>query len=380
MFGSAVCVKHLSLVLLLVAGTALPAEHEKSPVPDEAARAKAWATIQDVFGSDTSAAELLRNAENVRKDPAAYWVLLGTAGKKAADEGNIELAMQAVDRIADTFDLDRAGLRLNQIHRLRGTAREEGWQQKLTEVALSVAKDAVDPEDFPQASEAGRLALELARRSRDTELIKHVVEVTKDVGEQQEVFQAFQRVQAILESDPTNPAANRVAGRYLCINRGDWDQGVPMLALCDDPKLKEAAVEELQVKETPQAWIALADTWWALEEEPFKLRAATWYKKALDDPRTTGLAAVKAERRWKEAQEVGKPIPEAPKSRPPSQDDQVRQFLMAGGVWQIRWSDGIVAPVAFMPDGTRLRVTTKHPRDESRNQRGTAAPWKPVPP
>ena len=104
MFGSSVCVKYLPLVLLLAAEAALPAEHEKLSVPDEAARAKAWATIQDVFDADTTVAELLKNAGNVRKNPAAYWALLDMASTKAAEEGNIELTMQAVDALADAFD------------------------------------------------------------------------------------------------------------------------------------------------------------------------------------------------------------------------------------------------------------------------------------
>lgn len=335
MRGSEVFVKFLSLVLLLVGGTALSAEGEttKLPVPNEASQAEARATIRDVFGSNTTAAELLKNMKNVRKDPAAYWVLLEVAGTKAADEGNIELAIQAVDKIADVFDVDRTELRLIQIHKLRGTAREEGWQQKLAKAALSAAVDAARQEDFTHATEAGRLALEVARRSRDMTLVKQVVEVTKDVGEQQDAFQAFQRVWAVLETDPTNPVANRVAGRYHCTNRGNWDRGVPMLALCDDPKLKEVAIQELRVEEEPQAWIALGDAWWAREEEPFKLRAATWYKKALDSRQIAGLAAVKAERRLAEAQQTGKPIPEAPKPRALDQDEQIRRFLTAG-VWR----------------------------------------------
>ena len=57
--------------------------------------------------------------------------------------------------------------------------------------------------------------------------------------------QEYRDALVVLENDPTNPAANLAAGRHLCLVQGDWDRGLPMLALGSDAELKAAATKDL---------------------------------------------------------------------------------------------------------------------------------------
>ena len=45
----------------------------------------------------------------------------------------------------------------------------------------------------------------------------------------------------VLEKQPGDPTANLAAGRYYCFVKGDWEMGIPMLALGSETALKELA-------------------------------------------------------------------------------------------------------------------------------------------
>ncbi len=94
---------------------------------------------------------------------------------------------------------------------------------------------------------------------------------------------------AILKDKPNDPAANRVVGRHLCLDKEDFAKGVPMLARADDPKLKDLAQKELGIAAGASSALEAGDAWWDLgDTETGKAktaaqrRAAHWYKQASD--------------------------------------------------------------------------------------------------
>ncbi|MFP6668011.1 MAG: cellulose binding domain-containing protein [Pirellulales bacterium] len=110
---------------------------------------------------------------------------------------------------------------------------------------------------------------------------------------------------ATLETNPTDPTANLTAGRHYCLEQGDWDRGIPMLALSGDSELGRIARGELAVQESGQSVAALADAWWALAGQKegdvkaaLMAHAAAWYQKALLTQQ--GLARVRTEKRLEE--------------------------------------------------------------------------------
>jgi hypothetical protein len=88
----------------------------------------------------------------------------------------------------------------------------------------------------------------------------------------------------------------------LCLTKGNWDNGVAMLALGNDEELKAVATSELQGALSCDDQVKVADAWWeiaASEKGSVKAhlqeRAKYWYKKAL--PGITGLTKEKVEKR-----------------------------------------------------------------------------------
>jgi hypothetical protein len=112
-----------------------------------------------------------------------------------------------------------------------------------------------------------------------------------------------------LEKNPTDPQANLVVGKHLCFVKGDWEQGVPMLALCGDAGLKAAAEKDIAADKDAKAKLPAADAWWDLAEkeeglvrQQMQQRAVAWYRQA--QSLATGLPAVKIEKRIHEAEQA----------------------------------------------------------------------------
>jgi formylglycine-generating enzyme required for sulfatase activity len=101
-------------------------------------------------------------------------------------------------------------------------------------------------------------------------------------------------------------------GRYLCLTKGNWEAGLPLLALSGDAKLKELAKKELAKPGVTMAQVELADAWSELaeaEKEPGKTnlqrRALHWFRQAL--PGLTGLTKTRVEKTVQELAKLSEP-------------------------------------------------------------------------
>jgi hypothetical protein len=186
---------------------------------------------------------------------------------------------------------------------------------------LTVMEEALTKGELDTAKQLGAAATDLARRSKDPTFIKETVVRQKAIAKELvEVKKAQAEVEGaadMLEKNPTDAAANSIAGRYRCFIEGKWDQGIPMLALGDDPALKDLAVKELKGVTDATQQANLADGWWDLGEKKVDLmrknlrgHAAYWYQQAL--PGLTGLVKEKVEKRLT-SPAAATPLPNKPR-------------------------------------------------------------------
>ena len=68
----------------------------------------------------------------------------------------------------------------------------------------------------------------------------------REVEEIQTACRALNQFVADLEITPDDPHCNLHVGMYHCFLRGDWERGLPSLALGDDKQLQEVAEQELR--------------------------------------------------------------------------------------------------------------------------------------
>jgi clan AA aspartic protease (TIGR02281 family) len=110
------------------------------------------------------------------------------------------------------------------------------------------------------------------------------------------------RAISVLESKPNDGTANLVVGRYSCFVKGEWTDGLPLLAKSSDVAAKKLAVEDLKKPSDAEAQLALADGWWAYadsqqgsEKVAIQVHAQDLYRKAL--PGLKGLEKLEAQTR-----------------------------------------------------------------------------------
>ena len=100
---------------------------------------------------------------------------------------------------------------------------------------------AAENDDYETANRLLDVALAAARRARDGALVKRIVGLNKEIDEIEKAHAQLQPALAVLKQNATDPEANLAVGRFLCLIRGHWDKGIPMLALGSDDALKALA-------------------------------------------------------------------------------------------------------------------------------------------
>ena len=360
-----------TLTLLLLAESAIP----KEPVPDADSQATAKETINEVYEGELRdakkpaaisqlASTILQDAKDSKTDAASRYVLLKMADKLAVRSREAALAMQVVDEMDKQFEIDALQIKFLVLQNLATKSPDAAQSEAMLKHLISLTDALAKHERFDQAIQMLRTARAAARKSRDTESLKML---TRRNGELERNHKAFGKIRdslAILEKQPTDPDANLMVGRFRCFNMGQWEAGLAMLALGDDPVLKQAAVAELKLPTAAEGQVALADTWWDLSKQEkdnlqaaMRSRALFWYEKSL--PQLSGLAKAKVSRRL--AEEKGKDQPEQVK---PKKLKYALNFNGSGYVRSnLRYSsarpmtlEAVVMPTSYQGDSSNKAV------------------------
>ena len=297
---------------------------DRTPVPDAAAEAQARELIHDVYGKEfeearTSAArtalakKLLDQATKTQDDPASHYMLLQIAADLATQAGDAQTALKAADGIVRTYEVDVIAVQLEYVHRVAEAAKLSSQRTALAKQALSLVDEALAVENYEAADQFAQIARVSARKARVFPLRKEIGARMKQVEELQEAYVEYQQAMARLDEAPTAAEANLTAGRYLCVARGDWERGVPMLALGSDAALKAVAIKELKGATSADARIALGDGWWNLAEtkegrqkDSFFLRSGYWYEQAQPGV-SSALMKMKLQKRLQEIAKIEAP-------------------------------------------------------------------------
>ncbi len=129
----------------------------------------------------------------------------------------------------------------------------------------------------------------------------------------QKEFDAIKPDLAKLKDKPDDADASLHVGRFLCLFKGDWDGGLPLLAVGSDAKLAGLAKKDLNGPAAAADQLALADSWMDLansetgvKSQQIQLHALTWYKQAA--PQLAGLDKAKDEKAMKDIEKIAEKI------------------------------------------------------------------------
>ena len=312
-----------SVLAISTSGVVAAQEEQRSPVPDEASRKRASSLVKEVYGDRYAKAktlderlalaeELLRAASEPATDPASRYVLLSAARSLATEAGDGLMALATVDELGKQFQIDVAQMKCASVKDLMKTARLPLQKVFLAVSCHDLICDAVRGDDFETAKRLSQYGLTLSRGARHEALTRHMTASKKLILEAEQALSGVKPAMEVLADAPADERANLAVGQYLCFVKGDWQRGLPMLALGGEAQLSPLAEKELRKIDSPDASLAQADAWWDLAQaregsarEHLLKHAAAWYQQAL--PSLAALSKARAEKRMKEIQKETAP-------------------------------------------------------------------------
>ena len=293
----------------------------REPVPPAADVKKAEKVIHDFFRTEYQAKDpaarsalaekLIKEAGATRSDAITVYVLLSEACDLAAEAGNVSTAFEAIDKMSARFDVKAADLKAEALVTARKKASSPESLSAIAAAGLALAEEQIRAGNFDGALKAARETEGAARSARDSAAAQNASNLVKDIPGMKRAHEIFAKAEMTLSTNPADPDACLTCGRYLCLVRGDWEAGLPLLAKGSNPALVEAAMKELARPETGQGQAELADLWFEVSEKernaPDKRRwqahAKAWYERA--SAGTTGILQLRVQKRLADLESSG---------------------------------------------------------------------------
>jgi len=355
------------------AGPLQAAEAKRQAVPDAEVLRDASRQIRQVFKEDLASAVLpaeksqlagkILAASGSEKNPVARYAMLSMSVELACTAGDLDLADKVVTQMAAAYEEDASA-------RLCQAAGDAAKNVKTPEArndyflcAQKLLAGLMGRNEFAAARKIADHTVTAMRAAPD--LLALATQQAADVRETETAWEKCKKL-----TDAADLKAEKLAhvGRYLCFYRNSWEQGLPLLAICNDAALHALAVTELDKASTPEALEPVAEEWEKqaeklgdLAKRQVRAHAEALYADIL--PKLGGLAKVKVENRLKaiEARQVGAAGP-APKM---AKAAYVGEF--SGRVF----SDGVPDELALASGGRTLRISGTKKTDTTTIQNRT---------
>jgi formylglycine-generating enzyme required for sulfatase activity len=323
----------------------LPSAEVQAPVIRKVDEAYEPAKATDYTAKAALARKMLDEARGDDGNRAEQFVLTRRAAETACDAGDANLALEAVDAMDGVgFDIHPFAVKSRMLKKIITNTPVPNGKQ-ISEVAaacLTFVRDAEGKDATSEAAEVLQAAQKKVAAAVDhadklARSLKGKVARARNPNEQAEAAANFQEAVGILDSlksartelaacakevaeasrsqaeiqaaqeklkaAPNDPEACLAVGSWQCFQKGDWADGLKLLAKGSDAGLKSLAAMELATKpSTAQEKVARGNAWWdAAETATGKARAAMlakaagYYREAMPD--LSGLEGLKVQKR-----------------------------------------------------------------------------------
>jgi hypothetical protein len=299
------------LALLVVLALPGPQDGAKAKVPDAAAVREATKTIRDIYKDEYAkktpadkvalARKLLEQSAQNRDNPAIQYTSLVEAKDLAVSAGDLKAAADVLQSLGSAFDVDVVELKAAAFASL---AKNLKTPEDMTEMARAYARlgeEASAADEYDGSVKAYEAAAGIARRAKDLTVASRADVKAKEAAQMKGRYDKVKKARETLSTNPEDRAANLVVGQHLCMVKGAWESGLPLLAKGEGPIGALAAKDVSDPGDTAEQ-IAVGDGWWDLAEketgrsrEFLRARAKIWYEKAMG--KAAGLPKAKLEQR-----------------------------------------------------------------------------------
>lgn len=271
-------------------------EEPKLPTPDAAAQDAARKSVRDSFKVEYALAKkadakhleakinlaktLMSRAESTSDNPAARYVMLSDAAEFAAESGQLSLAWEILNELEDQFDQPALPLMERAAKSAAKFAKSDEDIAYVASMYVLLLDEAVRLDDFETAAKAAPAAAGATRKHAmlKDQLAAH----SKRISGLREAFELAKPAREILKVNINDETANLAWGRYVCFAKGDWSNGLPLLARSSDEKLASLASREIERPRELQPLVQLGDDWWAVAEEEKDPVRTTIRERAVD--------------------------------------------------------------------------------------------------
>lgn len=256
--------------------------------------------------------EMLASADGMRSDPAGAYALQVTAIKTAAKAGDLDILKTAVDQHVAMFETDAIeanSVALKEFGEENGGALADAVDgRQYIKQALPVIYGLILEDSYDITRDLGQFAVMYESRSGNREFLPDLNRLKSQLLATKNFYARTGDALAELRADPKNAAANSTVGRYVTFIKGDWENGLPLLAMGDNDRLAQMAKADIATHgSSSEQMMTTADAWWDLADstsnELFKNacreRAAYWYELA-SQTMPESLAKLHANSRLKE--------------------------------------------------------------------------------
>ena len=271
-------------------------------VPDDEKVKKARQELQKKIAADLSSAKtaeqkrklaqrLIDEAGKSEKNAAAVYSLLRQATDLAEAAGDLDLAWQATEQLAQSFTVDALALRQQSLTEVGKVAKSPEQARELASAASRLMAMALAEGKPGAIKKVAAQAQGFAKRAKDTALVKEMAARTRDAGKLATEFESVAAARETLKTAPDDAQANFTLGHYELCAAGDWTEALPKLAKGSDADWQKLAKEELILTRgltMPDEQTASADAWWSRAEKGpwpgkhyLRMRAAERYRRAL---------------------------------------------------------------------------------------------------
>jgi hypothetical protein len=317
---------HCSALCVVLCIVASVRAEEPAPLPSVAQQQEAIKLVRDVYSADYAkkapkdlqalASRLIK--VGLEEEGAGKFAAFSEARDVAASAGYAMTAFKAIDALAGAFaGIDVPAMRVAALASAEKTATLPGSFAFIAESYLKLSDSALAGADLGAAVKYSISAEAASKRSSNADVTARAAQLRKDLKVLQPQFTGLDAARVKLATEPDDPAANLLAGKFLCLVVGDWENGLSNLSKGSDAALRDAALRDLNTGKTPAGRVGLGDAWNALAEKQtivlckqhLNARAAYWYELALPD--LTGLQKAKAQMRLATIQPKGSNAPKA---------------------------------------------------------------------
>lgn len=287
-----------------VPGSARPAD-SLLPRPDATALTAAETLLHEALETDYAnigqpagklnwAKLLIERDFSAESNPAVKYAAWMEARTNAAAVGELALALQAVNLLEETYQIDAIEMTLDTLTTVSRGTRDNAVVRSAARIACALMAKSINDDNYgvvPQITPVGRA---LAQKSQDKHLQMLIAYYDRRAKTLSKEFPKVASVLKAVKQAPEGDVSRTTAGRYYCFIKSDWRRGLPLLATGDDLALKSLAERELAAPAIAADQVALANSWWDFAETlqteqrgVVQRHSGDWYYKAL--PGLTGV-------------------------------------------------------------------------------------------